>query len=204
MSYEAAIVDEIRKSGINLTRELPDEYRYSCLPLCVVDAVFSIGVNYRSTRKVVSNWCGCQNPPWLLLRKRGAPEHTITEFVALLRAHYAEFLVTVFRNRQRTSSRGGILKAEAVALFSEALQEHGIDTLMDTRDGVRNSKVELDIRKIPGQGSGISFEYFLMLAGSDAYVKADRMICRFVARALGQKEVTRDQARQAIKLLLST
>src|SRR5262249_44922910 len=40
-------------------------------------------------------------------------------------------------------------------------------------------------------GSGISFKYFLMLAGSDEFVKADRMLCRFMADAIGTaSEVT--------------
>ena len=33
---------------------LPDEYRYSCLPLCLLDAIFSIGVTYRSTHNTVT------------------------------------------------------------------------------------------------------------------------------------------------------
>ena len=45
-----------------------------------------------------------------------------------------------------------------------------------------------EVQQIPGQRSGISFTYFLMLAGSDDRVKPDRMIRRFVARASGLPE----------------
>ena len=32
-------------------------YYYDSLPLCVIDAVFSIGVRYTSTQKTVKNYC---------------------------------------------------------------------------------------------------------------------------------------------------
>jgi hypothetical protein len=44
------------------------------------------------------------------------------------------------------------------------------------------------IETIPGQGSGISFKYFSMLAGNGNYVKPDRMVKRFVADALSIKQ----------------
>lgn len=36
---------------------LSDEYYYQSLPLCAVDAVFSIGVRYGGVRKVVERFC---------------------------------------------------------------------------------------------------------------------------------------------------
>lgn len=74
-------------------------------------------------------------------------------------------------------------------MFAETLSEFKIQTLDDTRNGIRkDSEVEAAIRKIPGQTSGISYKYFSMLAGSEKLVKADRYICRFVAEAFKKKE----------------
>jgi hypothetical protein len=73
--------------------------------------------------------------------------------------------VEVFRNRQRTSSRSGILKAEAVYRFAGALVVCGIDTISDAADAERMTGASKIIETIPGQGSGISFTYFCMLAG---------------------------------------
>ena len=42
-----------------------------------------------------------------------------------------------------------------------------------------------DIRRLPGQSSGICFSYFRMLSGDDDRVKADRMLCRFVGAQIG-------------------
>lgn len=76
-------------------------------------------------------------------------------------------------------------------------------------------KVEFDppnrlvsaIRAIPGQSSGISLKYFLMLAGYDGAIKPDRMVVRFVADALGRDVVTPDFAEtlvlSALKVLSS-
>lgn len=46
---------------------------------------------------------------------------------------------------------------------------------------------------ITGQGSGLSWDYFLMLAGLPG-VKDDRMVRRFVARALGHTVVSAQRA----------
>jgi hypothetical protein len=100
-------------------------------------------------------------------------------FVELLAGQDFETLAKhTFKNRQRTSSRGGILKAEAVYRFAKVLVDLRISAFGDTEDLARNQTAEERVRGIPGQGSGISFSYFLMLAGSPG------MICRFVARAL--------------------
>jgi hypothetical protein len=68
--------------------------------------------------------------------------------------------------------------------FAKVLVDLRISVFGDTEDLTRNRTAEERVRGIPGQRSGISFSYFLMLAGSPGFVKGDRMICRFVARAL--------------------
>ena len=91
---------------------------------------------------------------------------------------------TVFGNRQRTSSRSGILKADAVMRFAKVLKSHGIQRLAEMEDVGRQEAVRRDLMRIPGQGSGWTFDYCLMLAGSDGFVKADRMICRYIGNAM--------------------
>jgi hypothetical protein len=182
----AAVLDQIRTNLLDLkAASLGPEYSYASLPLCVIDAVYSIGVRYSSTQRTVENWCLSQHPPWLIYRSVGAPEHSMDKFVELLAGQNFETLAEhTFKNRQRTSSRGGILKAEAVYRFAKVLVDLRISAFGDTEDLARNQTAEERVRDIPGQGSGISFSYFFMLAGSPGFVKADRMICRFVARAL--------------------
>lgn len=52
-----AIVDFLESNFDLDDCELPDEYYYTCFPLCLLDAVFSIGVRYSSTRNAVQNYC---------------------------------------------------------------------------------------------------------------------------------------------------
>jgi hypothetical protein len=93
----------------------------------------------------------------------------------------------VYRNRQRTSSRGGILKADAVLRFARCLRQYGVATFQDLPRVATHAGFEAEIRAIPGQGSGIALSYFWMLAGSDDLIKPDRMIVRFLSNTLGRE-----------------
>jgi hypothetical protein len=101
-------------------------------------------------------------------------------------------------NRQRTSTRNGILKADATVRFAKALQEAGIEDFVDIRDPARADLAWRAVRIIPGQGSGLSFDYLQMLAGDDSFVKPDRWLCRFVAEATGMPVVSPELARIAV------
>lgn len=188
-----ALVDAVREAELLKSHRLSSSYYYPSIGQCVIDAVFSIGVKYSGTRAVVERWSASQNPPWELVseeRRAGKPpsrERTTSEFLALLSGYDAEELARQhFGNAQRTSTRGNsILKAEAVRLFAIALQRGGIERLRDTQEARLTDRVRKDVVSIPGQASGISWDYFLMLAGSDEHVKMDRMLYRFVAAALG-------------------
>ena len=105
---------------------------------------------------------------------------------------------TVFQNRQRTSSRSGILKSEAVLLYCRALTEAGVNTYADF-DQERREYAEATILGLPGQSSGIAFDYFMMLAGDDNLIKPDRMVQRYVGSALKSDAIP--QPRQAAILV---
>ncbi len=117
-------------------------------------------------------------------------QHTLRHFITLLEGKDFKLLAqTDFKNSQRTSSTNGILKAEAAYKFAVVLRDFGIDDFSDTSDQALNDKVRARAMEIKGQGSGLSFDYFQMLAGSDGHVKADRMVRRFVADAIGANGV---------------
>ncbi len=171
--------------------ELGDEYFYASLPLCVIDAVYSIGVRYTSVQNVVARTCVRFGLPRLCRTREQPParaqQETISGFLTRLRGHTPEQLASeVFGNRQRTSTSSGILKSLAVQRFALVLARHGIETLQDARESTELAAVEREVREIPGQGSGISWNYFLMLTGRDDLVKPDRRILAFLERALGR------------------
>lgn len=165
-----------------------EEYSYQSLSLCVIDAVFSIGVKYEGTRNVVQRYCNHFNLPMLRQELDGFPprheQESITSFVNRMEELGIEFFTTnVFRNKQRTSSRSGILKTEAVLRFARALKETGVDHFQDVESAITERSLEERVRSIPGQRSGISLQYFFMLSGSSDRVKPDRMIKKFILDA---------------------
>lgn len=158
---------------------------YDALALALIDAVWSIGVRYTGVLNVLERYLAARRRDG-----RDANCDTPADLVAFIGGYGGPdaFAVTV-ANRQRTSSRNGILKADAVNRVAQVLIDAGIATPQDLAQASPDQLAE--VRKcwttIPGQGSGLSWDYFLMLAGRQG-VKADRMVRRFVADALGLAE----------------
>jgi hypothetical protein len=177
-------------SGLEAAK-LENEYEYSCVPLCIIDAVFSMGVRYESTRRTVREFCTKHR--WGISRSEAVIEHTVSEFLQILAPFENQFeSADVFRNKQRTSSRSGITKAESVYRFAKTLQRYEIETFSDALSRGKNPRLKEAVRGIPGQSSGISFAYFLILVGHRDVVKPDRMIRRFVAAAIGRATISQD------------
>lgn len=175
-------------------------YGYASVPLCAIDAVFSIGVRYESTERTVTDFCSRYR--WQRDGRGRTPERTISDLLQILEPYenrWEQMADSVFRNRQRTSTRSGILKAEATYRFAETLQQFGVETFTDVlTSGLRND-LRQAIKAIPGQGSGLSYAYFLVLAGNQDGVKADRMVTRFVANALGVRHVAPELAEELVR-----
>jgi hypothetical protein len=201
MSEIERLVTYIRRTLTDLnTPPSGAAYEYASVPLCVIDAVFSIGVRYESTERTVTDFC--RRYGWQRDGRGTTTEHTISDFLRILQPfenRWEQMADTVFRNRQRTSTRSGILKAEAVYRFSKTLQQFGIETFADVlKSGLRND-LRQAIKAIPGQGSGLSYAYSLMLAGNENGVKADRMVTRFVADALSVRNVPPARAEELVR-----
>ena len=109
-----------------------------------------------------------------------------------------KFANEIFRNRQRTSTKSGILKAEAVLRFAEVLRKYNVNYFQDVPLIISSLSFEEDIKKIPGQKSGKSLRYFFMLSGSDDFIKPDRMILWFLKDIL-QRNVTSEEAQYLLR-----
>jgi len=176
------------KVDLTTAAQGPPSY-WASLPLCIIDSVFSIQAKYTGVVRVVNKWCESQKPRWegeVSSKPTGDAGPTVQEFADIidLRLRGGCTYANLFGNRQRTSARSGILKGEAVHLFAKALLDSGINTFSDVRDRGKLEAAEKRVREIAGQESGITFKYFLMLAGEDDYVKPDTHLCRFVSDAL--------------------
>ena len=190
------------RSVLNLNSSLGSEYGYRCVPLCVIDAVWSIGVNYAGVQNVVGRYRSHFD-----LYNAAEQSHRISHMVkAIDAASIGWFTQYVFQNSQRTSTTNGILKAEAVYRFARVLQKHGIETVADVpKPSFADLNAELDkpyaqeILALPGQRSGIALRYFFMLVGCEELVKPDRMVVRFLDETLH-----RDCSSDAQQLLYDT
>lgn len=177
----------LRLSGVTL----PESYYYASPTLCAIDAVFSIGVRYESVVATVKRYCDAFGLARLRANRSTLPPRQAQEPVSSLVNRIAEdgpelFAATILHNRQRTSSRGGILKAEAVGKFASTLVGHGIEHFQDIPAFDEHSPINRALRTVRGQGSGISIGYFWMLAGSDKLVKPDRMILGYLGETLNR------------------
>ena len=199
--FGAMVAEAVHRNIPNLaTARLGREYGYHSLPLCVIDAVFSIGVHYRNAQKAVESWCASQKPVWPIYAQGNVARSTIGDMIEASCGLHGEALTDRFfgGNRQRTSPRSGILKADAVLLFAAALRHAGVDDFTEIRNETCVLRAEQAIMRIDGQRSGISFRSFMMLAGDESSVKPDRMIRRFVADAVGRDRVPPSQAATAV------
>jgi hypothetical protein len=187
------IADYFRKKIGNI-RPLGDEYYYQHLSLCVIDAVWSIGVRYEGVINVVGRYCAernhiqyrDQNLRNIFLYPETTQQESNSDFLKYIAKYsFEELADNIFENRQRTAARNGILKAEAVVRFANVLSKYNVNYFQDIEPKIRNNKLfEKDIKIIPGQRSGLSLDYFYMLVGGENQIKADRMIRRFLAEPI--------------------
>ncbi len=103
----------------------------------------------------------------------------------------------ICQNKQRTSTRNGILKAEATYRFASVVQKFGVEYLQDVEKIMGNETFEQEITRIPGQSSGLSTRYFYMLAGDENFIKPDRMIRRFIQAAIG-RDLNMDECQELL------
>lgn len=186
------------RSNIRLKdARLSPAYFYQSLPLCVLDAVFSIGVHYTAVQKMVQRYCAYFGfrlfRPYETSFPEAKEQQSVGDFCDRIEhVGVRDFAANVLQNHQRTSTRNGILKAEAALQFAEVLRSFSIDIFQDLESHPDGGQLETAVRSIRGQGSGLSFGYFLMLAGNDQFVKPDRMVKRFLTNAL-ERPVAQDR-----------
>lgn len=173
--------------------------RWVHLSLCVLDAVFSIGARYSTTARTVHTYAAhaclahvLEPAPAVASGKFAVTEEPVTALRARIEEQGPEaFARDVVRNRQRTSPRGGVLKAEATLRYASILERHGVLRLADVTgllvDDARLGAVEVDLARVPGHGAyGIRTGYLWMLAGSDDLIKPDRMVLGWLTGVLGR------------------
>jgi len=168
-----------RTLDLRQTEASAKHFAYTNVPLCILDAVFSINTKYTAVLNVVERYR-------TFAPQHAGPQHSVQDLVRLVTSLGPErFASEVVHNRQRTSSRSGILKAEAAHLFAQVLNEFDVRYLSDMPKVIDSDRFCRRIRMIPGQL--LSLDYFLMMMGRHDLIKADRMILQFLSKCLGKR-----------------
>jgi hypothetical protein len=174
---------------------------YDSVGLAMIDAIWSIGVRYQSVENVIARYRA----------ERLAGGHDaeadrprdVRRFIEACGG--PEGFALRVRNHQRTSSRNGILKAEAVLQEARILEHESVGVPADLAGASeeRLNHLRGQWSAVPGQASGISWRAFCMLVGL-AEVKPDRMIRRYVASALGRPGESAVGVEEARDLVMAT
>jgi len=190
----------------NLDLHAPDDFQecYAGVSLCAINAIFSINTKYQAALNATDRFCD-----YFGFKKIGSVDGEIPKvrgqlLTSKVYSHikdldYDFLATTVFNNRQRTSTKNGVLKSEAAVRFIKILNDFGVDKFQDIPRILSNDTFESCIKNIPGQKKGVSLRYFFMLAGSKDQVKPDRMIERFIEDSIGYKV----KGQEAVDLIVS-
>jgi len=172
---------------IDLAASLPEEFFYDSIDLCIIDAVFSIGVRYNGVKNVIARYKDYIKNHYPSLDK---PSRSVSESIYIFENYKnIQAFAKEVLNSQKTSTRNGILKAQAVLEVFKVLEAHNITNTEAFRNisGDKKKSVDKSILSIKGQGSGIMLKYLCMLTGDDDVCKPDRMLHRFVTNISGKK-----------------
>ena len=135
----------------NALKDRGDPFKdfYKSLPICILDAVFSIGVRYTSVVNVVNSYMATFDLT-ISRTQTDETEHTIRDFLTNVAKYdtVEDFSKNVLHNMQRTSSRNGILKAEACREVALVCQKHGINKSLSQY--VRDAAMGKDVTVIDG------------------------------------------------------
>ncbi|MDQ0633716.1 hypothetical protein QFZ40_001625 [Arthrobacter pascens] len=198
----------------------PRKARWAHLSLCVLDATFSIGLDYDAVvSPLVFRYAEFAKlspvifrGPELETKLSPRPnEQTLTDFLCSIHDFTDAYLADkVLRSNTRTSTTNGILKSAATRQIAEALVGEGIQTLSDVKTLLSDSqterlaKVEKRIKAVKGSGNqGIRTGYIWMTAGDDNHVKPDRHVLKWLQNVLGRK-VTVTEARNLLQETATT
>jgi hypothetical protein len=198
---DAAKFDELVDAVVALDPQ-PREPRWVSLSLCIADAVWSIGAHYDDVvvplvRNLATDF-GVAQPTVPTSHRLGVDPLPLTRLAGLS----VEELIRS-TNRQNTSTRGGIRKADAVLRHIRVFLDHDVGDLAEAialfGDEKRFAGVNSDLRAIPGEGAhAVRRDYLWMLIGQDDRIKPDRMALRWFKRhgvvvdPVGARDVIRD------------
>lgn len=168
---------------------------YPSVALALIDAIYSTGNHYGGVLNALARYRTARHDD-------GADPETDSASNLLAAAERWGGVdgLAERTNQWRTSTKSGApRKAQAVLGAAGILVGNGLDTRDDIRQALmdphapKRTPVKERWLALPGQRSGLTWTYFLMLCGIPG-VKADRMVTRYLRRALDRDIDPREAA----------
>ncbi|MEU7873997.1 hypothetical protein [Dactylosporangium sp. NPDC049140] len=162
--------------------------RWASISYCVVDAVWSISARYDQVVLPLVGRVAARNGDPRPLVGAGEPLPADPLPLAAFRARYPDAMaLRSDTNGERTSTTGGISKADAALRYAGILDAHDVPDLHAVAglraDRERWEAVNLALAAVPGEGRlGIRRGCLWMHCGDDTAGEPDRLILRWLAR----------------------
>lgn len=157
----------------------PEGYPNS-LALCIIDSIYSTGSHYTSVTNVIRKY----------REVRSSTDGATALLESIVGAGGSRaWASSVAKNFKPAHTRASApLKADVIEQAARLMVGLQIDTVRDLVDVVagtpQDNPVHTGWKRLPSQSSGVTYNYLLILAGLPS-VKPDRMVLRFLGRALG-------------------
>lgn len=168
----------------------PRDGRWLSLSSSIVNAVWSIRADYDTVTGPITRRVFAATVPGV--NALGSPNDFSSADPVPLDRFLEQFpepeTLQRASNRQRTSTRSGISKADAVLRHAKVFVANGITTRQQALalvkdDGELLASINVELARIPGEGqNGVRRSYLWMLCGDDAGVKPDAMVLRWLHR----------------------
>lgn len=190
------LLDIIKQHPDMLNKSLGKEYSYSCMPLAIIDAIYSIRQDYKTVRRLVNNYCTYYNIA-IYKDESNANIHTISDLIKNIEEVGTEvFAKDILHCNNKTAGANPILKSQAVYEFAKVLKDNNIECF-DDFNITDMGNIEKELLKIHGQGQAV-VRYFFMLCGDKNTCKPDTHILNFLKEVL-QYNVKADEAQELLK-----
>ena len=172
------LTNQIRNKLNLLNGQLGKEYFYSCMPLAIIDAVYSIRQEYKKVREIVNNYCAYYNIA-VYKDEGNANIHTISDLIKNIEEAGTEvFAEDILHCNNKTAGANPMLKTQAVYEFAKVLKDNDVECFDDFNIADMGN-IEKELLKIHGQGQAV-VRYFFMLCGDDNFCKYDRHVQNFL------------------------
>lgn len=187
------VVTALRRIGVGSDSGTAAEYGYANLPLCLVDAVFSLREPYSQVRCTVVRfgryWDANFGPP-----RAGSPELMLSTFTTVVEVLPAEQLARdMFQDAHKAPGCRELFKAAVVVDLAQRLCSAGIETREDVLMEEHQTALHEAVTNTRGIGP-VGLRYLRMLCGDEDEAKPDVWILRFLQEDVLTRHVSEDEA----------